>query len=268
MQFPDWLSTPQSYAPPKGRDLFIDRSILGFLAVLAKARPRSGRRGTRPRAGLQPLVKILFLLATVLLASLSRSPAFLALVGAGFLVILAFQPGERIAGVVRTMALVSAFTVLILLPSALLGHLSSLAMTATKIVLSSGSAKLVAESTEWSSLSGAFKRLGVNDLFILVLDITLHYIVLLGRFALAMFQSLKLRSVGRNPAPRAALSGIAGTLFLKSKEMAEEMYGAMECRGFTGAYRPSGSLRLGFQDCLACAATCLLAWAFFVTRTR
>jgi cobalt/nickel transport system permease protein len=81
-----------------------------------------------------------------------------------------------------------------------------------------------------------------------------------------MFYALKLRSVGRNAGKTASISGIAGTLFLKSKEMAEEMYAAMECRGFTGEYRAAGGWRLGFRDIALGTAVALLAVAFFFVR--
>ena len=62
------------------------------------------------------------------------------------------------------------------------------------------------------------------------------------------------------------LTGIAGTLFLKSKEMAEEMYAAMECRGFTGEYRAGGRLRVGVWDLALGAAVFLLVVAFLFVR--
>ena len=86
------------------------------------------------------------------------------------------------------------------------------------------------------------------DIFILVLDITIKYIVLLGEFSLNIFYSLKLRSVGKNKNKYTSLSGIAGTMFIKSKEMAEDMYSAMECRGYTGEYRIYKKFKLTFAD--------------------
>jgi cobalt/nickel transport system permease protein len=81
-----------------------------------------------------------------------------------------------------------------------------------------------------------------------------------------MLHALKLRSVGRNAGKTASLSGVAGTLFLVSKEMAEEMYGAMECRGFTGEYRARSGLRLRSSDLVLTVATGLLGAAFFWAR--
>jgi cobalt/nickel transport system permease protein len=88
----------------------------------------------------------------------------------------------------------------------------------------------------------------VPDIFILVLDIAIKYIVMLGEFALNMLYALKLRSIGINNHKYISLSGIAGTMFIKSKEMAEEMYTAMECRGFTGEYKTFSKFKFNWKD--------------------
>ena len=264
MPVPEWLLKDERYVPRTDREAFLNRSILSFLSVLSKGRPRGGKEEGQGR--MEPLVKILSVFTVLLLIALTRSPFFLAMAGTGLLVILALQSGKRIAIVLKTSLAVAVFTVLILLPSAFWGHGSSLVLITAKVLISVTSVKLVSVTTEWASISGAFKRLGAPDLFILVFDIALKYITLLGEFALAMLYALKLRSVGMNAGKTASLSGIAGTLFLKSKEMAEEMYAAMECRGFTGKYRASGSLRLGLGDVALGTAVTLLAVAFCFMR--
>jgi cobalt/nickel transport system permease protein len=94
----------------------------------------------------------------------------------------------------------------------------------------------------------ALKMLFIPDIFILVFEITLKYIYLLGRIAEDALQALKLRSIGRNKGKYGNISSIIGNLFIKSKEMAEEMYSAMECRGFTGEYRVYSRLRITLAD--------------------
>lgn len=264
MSVPAWLLRDEGYLPRADREVFLDRSILSFLAVLAKARSRGGKEEGGRRT--EPLVKLVSAFIVLLLVSLTRSPLFLVMAGTGLLVVLALQPAERIALVLKTTLAVGAFTVLVLLPSAFWGRGSSLAMITAKVLVSVASVKLVSATTEWASLSGAFKRLGAPDLFILVFDIALKYITLLGEFALVMLYALKLRSVGKNTDKAASLAGVAGSLFLKSKEMAEEMYAAMECRGFTGEYRASARLRLGLREAALGTAVCLLAVAFFFLR--
>lgn len=261
---PEWLLKDEQYLPHRDREAFLNRSILSFLSVLSKGRPRGGKEEGRGR--MEPLVKVLAVFTAILLVSLTRSPSFLAMAGTGLLVVLSLQSGERIATVLKTSLAVAVFTVLILLPSAFWGHGSSLVMITAKVLISVTSVKLVAVTTEWASISGAFKRLGAPDLFILVFDIALKYITLLGEFALTMLYALKLRSVGRNAGKTTSLAGIAGTLFLKSKEMAEEMYAAMECRGFTGEYHAGRMLRLGFREVTLGTAIVLLVVAFFFVR--
>ncbi|MCJ7690687.1 MAG: energy-coupling factor transporter transmembrane protein EcfT, partial [Clostridiaceae bacterium] len=58
------------------------------------------------------------------------------------------------------------------------------------------------------------------------------------------------RSVGKNKNKSTSASGIIGTMFIKSKEMAEDMYGAMECRGFTGEYKLHNKYKFRLNDAL------------------
>ena len=77
-----------------------------------------------------------------------------------------------------------------------------------------------------------------------------------------MLYALKLRSVGVNRSKYASLSGIGGNLFLRSSEMAGEMYGAMECRGFTGKYRAAERFRPSPADLLYILANFIMVLAF------
>jgi len=259
---PPWLLGDEAYAPRSDKDAFIDRSILSFLALLAKARTRGGKEeGKRPA---DAFFKIMAVLLLILLSSLSRSTAFLATAVTALLVLLALERGERVAAVLKTSLAVVLFTSLILLPAALAGGARPSLVIVVKVFISVSAVKLVSAGTEWASISGALRRLRIPDLFILVFDIALKYIALLGDFALSMLYALKLRSVGRNPGKRASLAGIAGTLFLKSKEMAEEMYAAMECRGFSGEYRSSSRLRFGLREAGLLAAMAALVLVFIL----
>jgi cobalt/nickel transport system permease protein len=260
MQTPGWLLHTESYAPRTDKDAFIDRSILSFLALLSRARTRGGKEEGKDR--IDAFFKVTAVLVVLLLVSLTRSPSFLAIVGTLLLVALALQSAQRLRAILATSVSVAVFTSLILLPSAFMGRQGPALFIVAKVFVSVASVKLVSANTEWASISGALRRFRVPDLFILVFDIALKYIALLGDFALSMLYALRLRSVGRNSGKHASLSGIAGTLFLKSKEMAEDMYDAMECRGFTGEYKSSKRLRLGAREVALVIGLAALVWVF------
>jgi cobalt/nickel transport system permease protein len=123
-----------------------------------------------------------------------------------------------------------------MLPAFIQGNSYSSIMITTKVFASITVVGLLSHTTKWSLLTKALKRFYVPDIFILILDITIKYIYRLGELSLNMFYALKLRSVGRNNKKYTSMAGVAGTMFLQSMEMAEEMYHAMECRGFSGEY--------------------------------
>jgi cobalt/nickel transport system permease protein len=242
---PSWLARGEGYEPKSDRDGFIDKSILSLLGALAGIRNRPGRGHGGPRLGTHPALKLATAFLVVLLVSLSRNLLFLGIVVTGELAYLASLSGEAIAAVLGKGLAAAAFAFVIFLPSALWGNWQGVVMTTSKVLISIVAVAMVSATTPWASMSRAFASFRVPDLFIMVLDIAVKYISLLGGLVLDMLYALKVRSVGRNGGKAESLSGVAGTVFLKSREAAEEMYAAMECRGFSGTYRTKE--RVGFR---------------------
>ena len=101
-------------------------------------------------------------------------------------------------------------------------------------------------------ITGAFGALHFPDLFVLVLDQTVRFLVLLGRYSNEIFEAVTLRMVGglqeriskedegrrlSHHARQHNFGGILGTTFLRARRMSAASYEAMECRGFDGTYR-------------------------------
>ena len=105
-----------------------------------------------------------------------------------------------------------------------------------KIITTIVMMNLLAHNTRWSEISKSLKLIFIPDIFIWIMDITIKYIVLLGEYSINLLYALKLRSVGITSNKYDSLTGIIGSLFIKSYKMSEEMFHAMECRGFVGEY--------------------------------
>ena len=263
MAAPDWLLRDEAYAPRPDRDAFIDKSIHALLRLLGLLRRRTDDRGKRGR--IDPRVALASTFTLILLVSLSRSSLFLACVGTLLLVVLSLHRGEIIWDVARSSLAAGLFTLAIMLPSAFWGNTAGAARLTVKVLISVASARFFSATVEWRNVTRALAAFRVPDLFILVLDITLRSLALLGGLSLSLLYALRLRSVGRNPAKTHALSGIAGTLFLRSQKTTEDMHAAMECRGFTGSYRTGRAARLRVLDCLPMALNGALICLFAFT---
>jgi cobalt/nickel transport system permease protein len=262
VQTPEWLLKDEAYTPPHDRDAFIDKSIRSLLAALAMLRRRAGDRYTR--VGIDPRFGLASTFLLGLVVSLSRSMPFLVCAGTLLLVILSLHRAEIIREVVLSSLAAGLFTLAIMLPSAFWGNAAGAERLTVKVLICVASVRYFSATTEWRSVTRALASFRVPDIFILVLDITLRSLALLGELSLALLHALRLRSVGRNPAKTHALSGIAGTVFLKSRQMAEDMHAAMECRCFTGSYRTARAGRLGVVNLLPLVVDALLVGAFFL----
>jgi cobalt/nickel transport system permease protein len=176
------------------------------------------------------------------------------------------MPVRDIKATLGVALVMTAFTVVILLPAAFQGNNYSLTMIPPKVFATITAVSVLSRATKWNHIITALRRFRVPSLLIFVLDITLKYIVLLGEFSIEMLRALKLRSVGKNRGKAASLGGVAGTMFLKSRLMAEEMYQAMECRGFTGEYPVYDKFRFSWADAVYLFMNAGFVWLFIYLR--
>lgn len=231
---PEWLLQKDNYIPPKTGDAFINKSILSILGVLSKLGFHQENAGKR--ALVDPSIKFISTMIVILLTALSRSFLFVFVVDAYLLLNVGLLSVKQIRYILRMGMIAFIFSFIILLPSIVMGNINGL-LIIIKVLTTVTALNILTSTASWNEITSSLKLLYIPDIFILVLDITMKYILILGEFSLNMLYALKLKSIGKSSSKGTSLSGIVGTMFIKSKDMAEEMYGAMECRGFTGEYR-------------------------------
>ena len=129
-----------------------------------------------------------------------------------------------------------------------MGNPQTLANITARVYVSVTLVGILSAGTSWNKLTGSMRTFHIPDIFIFTLDITLKYIAVLGEICMEILTSLRLRSVGQNRKKAQSFSGILGISFLKSREMAEEMYASMCCRGFTGEYSIGQKYKIRVTD--------------------
>jgi len=114
------------------------------------------------------------------------------------------------------------------------------AITAAFLLLRVGAsvsmAVLLILTTRWTTLLKAMRVLRVPQIFVLILGMTYRYIYVLLHATNNMFLARKSRVVGRvsSAEDRRWLTTSMGTLFAKSYELSDQVYLAMQSRGFRG----------------------------------
>ncbi|MHB8062215.1 MAG: energy-coupling factor transporter transmembrane component T [Ruminiclostridium sp.] len=257
---PEWLLKDENYIPQTDKDTFVNKSILSLLGILSRIRTQSGYR--TEKFHVSAVLKVAFTFILIALLSMSRSFTFTIIVNVYLLFALSLMSADEIIKILRASFIIALFTFVILMPAAFWGNYYSMTMITPKVFATVIAVNILSYSTPWNLITGALKTFFIPDIFILVLDITIKYIMLLGEFSINMLYSLKLRSVGKNKNKYTSLSGIAGTMFIKSKEMAEDMYVAMECRGFTGEYHIYKKFRFTFADFIYIIINAVIIFTF------
>lgn len=245
---PEWLLRKDNYIPSTQRNTFIKKSILSILKMLTKIKYNSVY--DKDRFAVNTITKLITAILLVILVSISRSFEFLLIVDVFLLLIISLLKVGEIKHIFKMAVVVTIFSLIILMPSILMGNINNSIMIVIKTITTVTVVNITSSISQWNDITKTLKLFFIPDIFILVLDITIRYIVIFGEFSLNMLYALSLRSVGKNKNKSTSASGIIGTMFIKSKEMAEDMYGAMECRGFTGEYKLHSKYNFRLNDAL------------------
>jgi cobalt/nickel transport system permease protein len=260
---PAWLRAKENYIPKKGGDRFINKTVAALLGLIAVLRAEDG---IKQAARADAFWKLLLTLVIILLLSLTREFVFVFTVLTVLLLRLCVMPFSDLGKIAALAAIAGCFSFIIMLPSVVYGSSYSLTMLPAKTVASVLAAGILSRTARWTELVRALGRVRVPGTLIFIVDITLKYLLLLGEFALESMRALKLRSVGVNRGKYGSIAAITGNLFLRSRVLADEMYGAMLCRGFTGTYPVRGRLRFGPADMCYIAAGFAFIALFFLLR--
>ncbi len=93
---------------------------------------------------------------------------------------------------------------------------------------------LLTKTTPWEDILASLNLLRIPEIFILILFLTFRYIFFLARITEATLLSLKSRIIGKEKILQSwkMYAPLVGNLFIKSYEMQEKIYIAMNARGF------------------------------------
>jgi cobalt/nickel transport system permease protein len=259
-EIPAWLGSRESYEPRADRGHYLEKNVLSILRTLAALRERPGVG--KDRELLRPELAFISTFLVILLVSLSRGWFFLETAATFEFGCLCLLRGELIARIVKKVLVAGVFTVAIFAPAFLIGRGGGVLFLCSKVLLAVLAMAIFSAATPWPSIAAAMSVLHIPSIFIMTLDMTIKYISLLGGLVLDMLYALKLRSVGRDEQKMSSLGGLAGTLFLKSKDAAETQYQAMECRCFSGSYITKPRSRYGWREAILIGADLVLLVAF------
>lgn len=252
---------------------FLESTFVGFARVVTRA--MISEETARQRGLLQaldPRVRVVGLFALVLAVTLSRK---ISVVAALFVVAVAIAILSRVSLIVlakRVWLVVLGFTVVIALPAtfvtpgdpvATLGFLTiteqglrTAAMLILRVETAVTFTTLLILCTPWAHVLKALRAFRLPKEAIAMLAMTHRYVFLLVETASQMLESRRSRTVGMlKPAEQRRMAArTAGVLLSKSIELSNEVYLAMQSRGFRGDVQILSDFRMGAWDYLGLTA--------------
>jgi cobalt/nickel transport system permease protein len=269
---------------PKGN--FVENTINGLFATISHAMYADALSGsTGLLQPIDPRVKLIGVLALIAAATLSTRLSVIAGILAAAIALAAFSrlPLWRTMAPIWISALTFtgaiAIPALFLTPGDSLYHFGKIGWditaqgvrTAAYLILrvetSATLALLLVFTTPWTHVLKALRVFRVPAVFVVVLGMTFRYILLLLETTREMFESRKSRTVGkltRADYRRLAVSS-AGVLLGKSFQLSNEVFLAMQSRGFRGEVYVLDEFRMAPRDWAAltlfAAFTAAAIWA-------
>lgn len=254
------------------RHHFIEATLRGFTQALSRA--LTSEELAQKHGLLQsfdPRVRLIGVLALVIAVTACRQLDAVATLF-GFAILIALTSRVRLHTLVyRIWLVVFGFTGFIALPAVFftpgtpIAHIFGASITeqglraAVLLLLRVGTAVTLTATlvltTPWTHILKALRTLRVPTEVITMLAMTHRYIFLLIETAGQMFESRQSRIVGRlsNTEQRRLATRTVGVLLNKSIDLSNEVYLAMQSRGFRGDIRLIGEFRMQWRDYAAMA---------------
>jgi cobalt/nickel transport system permease protein len=256
----------------RGRGGFIEHTIDGLHAAMDRAlyadRSASGRGALQQ---LDPRVKVAGLAALILASAMAARLWVVAAVLSTAIILAAFSYisiwmiATRVWFATATFSAAFAVPALFLTPGNVVYTLPGLLWTITSqglttagfLLLRSETAATLALvlvfTTPWMHILKALRLFRVPVVFVVILGMTCRYILLLLENAHEMFESRKSRTVGpttRGEQRRIAIAS-TGALLSRTFQLSNEVYLAMQSRGFRGEVYILDDFRMRTWDWLA-----------------
>jgi len=257
---PEWLSVKDNYIPKEEKNLYIEKSIFSLIKIISIIRQNKDQ--DKLIYSINPALKVASTIVMILCIAISRSFIYLCIIDIYLLINLFLMEKKSRKRILLKSLIFPIITLIALIPSMFYGNIYNSILLFQKLIITIILMNLLSHNTKWSEISQSLKLLFIPDIFIWIMDITIKYIVLLGEHAINLLNALKLRSIGITSNKYKALTGIMGNLFIKSYKMSEEMFHAMECRGFVGEYIIKLNLKLKKMDYVYLAMNILLVILF------
>lgn len=257
---PEWLSAKDNYIPKEEKNLYIEKSIFSLIKIISII--RQNKNQDKLVYLINPTLKVASVILMILCVSISRSFIYIFIIDIYMLINLFLMEKKSRKRLLLKSFIFPLVTLIALIPSMFYGNINNSLLIFQKLIITILLMNLLSHNTKWSEISKSLKLLFIPDIFIWIMDITIRYIVLLGEHSINLLFALKLRSIGITSNKYNSLTGIMGNLFIKSYKMSEEMFHAMECRGFVGEYTTKVNLKLKKMDYVYLAINILLVSLF------
>lgn len=217
---------------------------------------------------IEPALRLAVAFLCVLFCALAKNALYVAIIITIELVRLSMKKAQAIAEILKPVMTAVLMTALFTLPAVFMGHPRTMLTVTMKVFESVLVLALMSEELGWKDTVNAFRRMHVPQMFVFTLDMTVKFLVILGRYSNSILEAVSLRSVGKSDWKTSGTGGVLGMTFLRSQQMAASTAEAMACRCFDGEYPQYGRRKISIYDIMYATLIPALILLYIYTEGR
>lgn len=245
MKMPDWLENDENYKLNTKKDDYVRKNIIRFNSLIKLVQRENVYNCNNE---INSSLKILSLILLMVLISASRDTYQLWICILFVMIQMSLNSGKIILNILKKSLLMFIFPLIIFIPYAICAPISIALIYYLKIFTMMIEVQIFISGTTIYDVGQSY----LNCTAYLIRDV---------------LQAINIRNVGKDIHKYNTIGGLFSKIFIKVKRCGEELYNAMECRGFTDTYAKPSVKHMSKKDVLFILCHILFIVIYFYVRS-
>ena len=264
MKMPDWLENDENYKLNTKKDDYVRKNIIRFNSLIKLVQRENVYNCNNE---INSSLKILSLILLMILISASRDMYQLWICILFVMIQMSLNSGKIILNILKKSLLMFIFPLIIFIPYAICAPISIALIYYLKIFTMMIEVQMFISGTTIYDIGQSLKQIRCPDVIIFVMDIVIKYLNCTAYLIRDVLQAINIRNVGKDIHKYNTIGGLFSKIFIKVKRCGEELYNAMECRGFTDTYAKPSVKHMSKKDVLFILCHILFIVIYFYVRS-
>lgn len=230
---PEWMKQQEDYNRIEHKAGYIIKNLNKFSSLLRFLRNEHNYNNNKD---IEAYLRILFLIIYILCIVKSYSIYQLWICILFILIELSSNSGLLICSILKKSIVTFIFPFAMFIPYLFYGKINNSIFYLVKIFTVMLSVQIFISNTTIYDITKSLKKIYCPNIIIFIMDIMIKYLNITTYLIYDILQAIIIRNIGIDNNKYNTIGGLFANVFIKITSCGEDIYNAMECRGFTDKY--------------------------------